>query len=200
MSKKKLPTPQLQSMDAYDNFVFPCTIEESLEANKELALQILEETDLEYYVGNTQMFITNKVIQPLNYFRANKGKRIELDDYIKAYDVFCEIINKVNEKMPFTPIKNTFCRFVSMDTDKFNMFSRENSDRGEFFRRINDNLGENVIQGMIGNRIAPITGIFICKSNFGMKDNEGSNVNIVNVNAQPKGLEEILEEFRKIGH
>lgn len=200
MSKKKLPAPTRQAMDAYDSFVFPCTLDESINDNKEMALQTINETDFEYYTGNTQMFVSNRVIQPLNYFKAKKGQRIDVEDYEKAYDAFCDIINKVNEKMPFTPIKNTFCRFIGIDTDKYNMYCKENSDRGEFFRKVNDNLGENVLQGMIGNRIAPVTGIFICKSNFGMRDNDGNTVNILNVNSEPKGLQEILEEYKKLGH
>ncbi len=200
MARKKTQLPISASCDEFNNMVYPCTLEQSLKENKTMAIRNIEEHDFEDDFGSTQMFVSNRVFQPLNYFKLKKNQNIEVEEYEKAFIVFKELVDKVNEKIIYTPLINTFCGFLGMSVDKFKYYSRENSERGELFRRILDYLGENLMQNMLGNRVGALQGIFIAKANLGMRDSEAPNVNIMNVTAEPRTLTEILEEFKQNGH
>lgn len=198
MGKKKKALPMSTNKDL--EMMMPCTLEQSTKQNIELAQKLLEVRDFEDAMGSNQLYISNKVIQPLNYFIITKGKQRTADEYAIAFNAFLEIIDMVNEKMTYTPTKNTFCRFLGISKSRFNALMAENNDTGDICRQINDFLEETLMQNMLGNRVGAVQGIFIAKANLGMRDSESQNLNVVNINAEPQTLSDILENFKKTGH
>ena len=75
----------------------------------------------------------------------------------------------------------------------------ENSEVGDVFKQIKDYLSENLMQNMLTGRVKEVSGIFIAKANFGMRDSEPANTNILNINSQPKDIEQILAELENNG-
>lgn len=198
MGRKKKELPQSTNRDVI--FRPHCTLEKSIENNIDLAQKLIDHHDFEDSMGSNQLYVSMRVIQPLDYFLANKGTHRTAGDYTVAFDGFLQIIDKVNEKMTYTPTLNTFCRFIAMSTERFKKISNENSEEGDVCKQIKDFLAEGLMQNMLGNRVGAVQGIFIAKSTLGMRDNEAPSVNVVNIHNESKSLEEILEDFNKVGH
>lgn len=199
MSRKKRPIPL--PAECPKNYLADMTLERSIAESKERAIQCLDEHNFDADMGSTQMFIVNQVIQPMDYFILTKYKRKNVEDYELAFQTFREIIVEINKHIPFTPTLNTLCRFLNMSSDNYGNIVRENGELGELFKTMKDSLADNLMQNMLANRIGAPQGIFIAKANFGMRDDDPANINIVNVNSQrEQSLEEILAEFNKKGY
>jgi hypothetical protein len=50
---------------------------------------------------------------------------------------------------------------------------------------------------MQGDRINPVTGIFIAKAVHNLRDNETPNLNILNINTSAKSVDDIMLEYSK---
>lgn len=196
MGRKKKALPQ----QLIKKPIFNGTLEESIAENIEQARELIEERDFEDAMGSNQLFVSNKVIQPLNYFLATKFQSRTAEEYALAFNGFLEIINIINEKMTYTPTVNTFCRYLGISKTRFDEISSLNNETGDVCRQIKDFLAETLMQNMLGNRVGAVQGIFIAKANLGMRDTEAPKLNIVTINNEPQSLDEILENFNKIGH
>lgn len=197
MARKKRDIPVVSDTMKY---LADVTLTDSIQKSKEWALACLNEHDFNEDLGSTQTFISNVIIQPVDYFVATKFQKINVEDVQIAWRTFQEIILELNRQILFVPLKQTFCRYINISTSTYNQKLDEQSDMGDLFRMINDSLTGDFIQNLISGRIGTNQGIFAAKALFGLRDNDPPVTNVVQVNAPTKSLAEILEDYNKNGY
>ena len=170
--------------------------EKDLEVYKENALEELEDFDFEGFEGNLQAHISNKFFCTCDYLKKRKGQELTKDDYEIGFNAFYEILNKLNERTVYNATTFTFAQFMGIAVDTLKKHADQNNERGNTVRFILDRLTENHLQTMQGDRINAVTGIFIAKAVHRLKDNETPNVNILNINASQKSVEDIMLEYQ----
>lgn len=163
------------------------------------ALKKIEDYDWDNSYGSPIMYIQTEVIQPLKFFAERAYQPIEVDNYMVAYKSFCEIITELNKYMVYTPTPIDFCRYISISKRRFDKMRNEQNEIGDILSQINDLLSNNVMHNMMAGRIKEISGIFILKASYGLRDTDPANTNILNVSVQTKTTDEILAELEKLG-
>lgn len=163
---------------------------------KERALNALKRHDFDTDTGSKNLFILDNVFAPIGFFKDRFIKKFTFDDILEVWLTFLELCKELNEKTFFAPTLNTFCNFLNMSTTTFKTIMKEQSERGELCRYINDVLSDRFMQLMLEDKLPQIPSIFIAKANFGMRDNDQPVTNIV-VHEEYKSAMEILEELKK---
>lgn len=178
-----------------DRYVYK-NIEDNLNVVMQSATQALM-SDFDLEEGSPVAYITAKVTNPLPYFAERKGVSRTALELEKAFETFKDLCIKINEKVVFSPTVNTFCNFIAISPVTFRQMCNENTDRGEVASIIKSYLEDNLMHNILNGKVSTVGGIFVAKANMGMRDNDNQQVNIVNVNAETRTLEEILENFEK---
>lgn len=163
---------------------------------KQRAEMALQKCDFKNMQGSKNLFLLDNVFAPIGFFKDRFTKKFDYNDILEVWLVFVELCKQVNEKTFFAPTLNTFCNFLNLSTTTFKSIMREESERGELCRYIQDVLSDRFMQLMLEDELPQIPSIFIAKANFGMRDNDQPVTNIV-VHEEYKSAMEILEELKQ---
>lgn len=182
-----------------DRALMDKSVYESIKNDAPRVDKAIADFDWDDLVKSPHLYVSNTIIKPLKYFVDHCKEDLNVNDYIKAYESFIELVQKVNEHCLYTPTLTGFCKYIYMSTYKFNALCMENSEVGDVFKQIKDYLSENLMQNMLTGRVKEVSGIFIAKANYGMRDSEPTNTNILTINTQTKSIDQILEELENNG-
>lgn len=197
VTRKKATVPIVADSKKY---LAEVSLTDCLSASREFAVDCLRDHDFQDDMGSAQTFISNVIIRPLDYFVAKRFQDVNVEDVRFAFDTFTDIILELNQKILFIPLKQTFCRYINISTSTFDHKLNEQNEMGDLFRMINDRLTGDYMQNLIMGRIGANQGIFGAKAIFGLRDNDPPVTNIVQVNAETRGLADILAEYKKNGY
>ena len=182
-----MPTPQK------DEKLF----KKSLSTLEKEKIKQIGEIRVEDFSGSLQSFISNEVFTPCKYLVERKGQELNKDDYEMGFKSFRKLLKEINKVTVYTPTPITFSQFMGVTLQTFKNHANQNNERGDVARSIMDILTENHIQNMLSDKFHPVTGVFTAKSLYGLKDNENASVNILNINASQKSVDDILAEYNK---
>lgn len=171
------------------------TMREHVQAAKESAIKLIQDHDFDSSIGSGAAYISNNVILPPEYFVSRQGVARTAEELAEAYNAFNEICNEANKYTVFAPTINTFCAFCCITTNTLKEIANERNERGKVATMILERLSDRLMQNIMSGKIQTIGGIFVAKANFGMRDNENTNINIVNVQNTPTSVDDILKEF-----
>ena len=168
-----------------------------LKEYEENTLEEIDNFDFETFEGNLAVYISNKFFPTCSYLKERKQQELTQEDYEVGFNYFYTILQKLNEKTVYNATTYTFAQFMGIAELTLKRHADQNNARGNTVRIILDKLKENHLQTMQGDRINPVTGIFIAKSVHGLRDNETPNLNILNINTSAKSVDDIMLEYSK---
>lgn len=172
-------------------------LSENINEEKEIALTKLKDYDFDTSIGSGAAYITNDILIPCKYFVSRQGSAKTAEELAIAFNTFQEICIEANKYTVFVPTINTFAGFCCMTTRTLKNIADENNERGQIASIIIERLSDGIMQNIMTGKINPIGGIFVAKANFGMRDNEPTQMAVINVTSNNMSVDEILAELNK---
>ena len=168
-----------------------------LKEYEENTLEEIDNFDFESFEGNLAVYISNNFFPTCEYLKERKQQELTQEDYEIGFNYFYNILKRINEKTVYNATTYTFAQFMGIAELTLKRHADQNNGRGNTVRIILDKLKENHIQTMQGDRINPVTGIFLAKAVHGLRDTEAPNLNILNINSSAKSVDDIMLEYSK---
>lgn len=115
---------------------------------------------------STQIFnlITNRSTAPIDIIMR---KSYTPEELAFAFQIYKEMIAKINEKVPFPPNKTTFCQLLGISTVTYNNY-KQDAEKMEIMQIIDDYIVGNILTSAQVGQLEKITSIFSAKAQHGL--------------------------------
>ena len=132
------------------------------EVSKELE-KVLDDTS---GLTSAQIFnlITNRCVSPVDIITK---KTYTAEELAIAFQLYKEMIAKINEKVTFPPNKLTFCQLLGISSATYNNY-KEDPEKADVMQIIDDYILGNILTSAQVGQLEKITSIFAAKAQHGL--------------------------------
>lgn len=142
---------------------------------------------------STQIFnlITNRSTASIDVI---SKKSYTPEELVIAFQIYKNMIAKINEKVSFPPNKTTFCQLLGISTTTYSNY-RQNPDKMEIMQIIDDYIVGNILTSAQVGQLEKISSIFATKSQHGLVE---ASTPIVIEHKKPQDIDEIKRKMAEI--